>query len=133
MTHVYPVIISHVPDASHYPYLVTIPDFNSNTQGRDVPNAIFMARDAIGLMGITMEDDHEAIPAPSPPDAVEAEPGDIVTLVDVDFAAYRRQNDMRVVRRNCTLPAWLDTEAKKAKINVSAVLQSALKQELHLA
>ena len=133
MLHAYPVILSHVPDGSPYPYLVTIPDFNSNTQGKDVPDAIFMARDAIGLMGITMEDDHEAIPAPSQLSGIEAQSGDIVTLVDVDFTEYRRQNDMRTVRRNCSLPAWLDAEATKAKINVSAVLQNALKKELHLA
>jgi len=133
MLHAYPVILSHVPDGSPYPYLVTIPDFNSNTQGKDIPDAIYMARDAIGLMGITMEDDQEAIPAPSQLSEVDAESSDIVTLVDVDFAEYRRQNDLRTVRRNCSLPAWLDAEATKAKINVSAVLQSALKQELHLA
>ena len=133
MLHAYPVILSYVPDDSPYPYLVTIPDFGSNTQGKDVPDAIYMARDAIGLMGITMEDGHEAIPAPSNLGTVTAEAGDIVTLVDVDFAEYRRQNDLRTVRRNCSLPAWLDAEAAKAKINVSAVLQNALKQELHLA
>ena len=97
-----------------------------------MPDAIYMARDAIGLMGIAMEDDHETIPAPSLLGAVESEPGDIVTLVDVDFSEYRRKNDLRTVRRNCSLPAWLDVEATRAKINVSAVLQNALKQELDL-
>ena len=35
-----------------------------------------------------------------------------------------------MVRRNITLPSWLDFEATKAKINVSKVLQEALKKEL---
>lgn len=133
MRYAYPIIISYAPDGGPYPYLVTIPDFSSNTQGKDIPDAIYMARDAIGLMGITMEDDGEVLPAPSQISAVEAAAEDIVTLVDVDFSEYRRQNDMRTVRRNCSLPAWLDEEATKAKINVSAVLQNALKQELHLS
>jgi predicted RNase H-like HicB family nuclease len=115
-------------------FIVTIPDFNLNTQGRDVPEAIFMARDAIGLMAIDNEDDGIANPAPSPISSMKKIKADeILTLVDVDFAEYRRQNDLRTVRRNCSLPAWLDAEANKAKINVSAVLQNALKQELHLA
>ena len=46
MLYAYPVVLSHLPDGSPYPYMVTIPDFNSNTQGQDVPDAIFMARDA---------------------------------------------------------------------------------------
>ncbi len=57
---------------------------------------------------------------------------DIVSLVDVDFAEYRRQHDLRTVRRNVTLPSWLNFEAEKSGVNVSAILQRALKQELHI-
>jgi len=128
MLQAYPVIISKGKSM----YLISIPDFNLQTQGKDVPDAIYMARDAIGLMGIDNEDDGIENPPPSSIDAMKTNTGDIVTLVDVDFADYRRQNDMRSVRRNCSLPAWLDAEATLAKINVSAVLQNALKQELHL-
>jgi len=47
-------------------------------------------------------------------------------MVDVDFTAYRRKLDNRTVRRNVTLPNWLDYEARKADLNVSKVLQEAL-------
>ena len=57
----------------------------------------------------------------------------IVTLVDVDFAEYRRKNDLKTVKKNCTLPSWLSFEAEKAGINFSAVLQSALKKELKIS
>ena len=111
-----------------------MPDFNINTQGTDYADAMEMARDAIGLVGIDMEDDKEEIPKPSPIETIKPEhDGDVVTLVDVDFAEYRRKNDMRTVRRNVSLPSWLDSAAKEADINVSAVLVRALKQELHVA
>ena len=111
-----------------------VPDFSINTQGKNYTDAIEMARDAIGLMGIDMEDEKEALPQPSSMEAVKIEHADdVVTLVDVDFDAYRRQNDMRSVRKNCTLPAWLNFEAEKAGVNFSAVLQNALKQELGLS
>ena len=58
--------------------------------------------------------------------------GAIVSLVDVDFAEYRRKNDMRVVKKNCTIPSWLNFEAERAGVNFSAVLQAALKNELHI-
>lgn len=113
--------------------VVYIPDFNINTQGVDYAEAMEMARDAIGLMGIDMEDDKETIPAPSALETVKGEQaGDIVTLVDVDFGEYRRKNDMKTVRRNVSLPSWLDMAAKEAEINVSAVLAKALKQELQI-
>ena len=109
-----------------------IPDFAIGTQGDSIPEAMEMARDAIGLMGIDMEDDGKSLPIPSTLESVSKGPGDIVTLVDVDFTEYRRQNDMRSVRRNVSLPCWLNAAAEKAGINVSAVLQAALKQQLHL-
>ena len=125
----YPIVLTPTQKG----YVVYFPDFDANTQGKDVADAIYMARDAIGLLGIDMEDDGKPLPRPSALADVPHEANETVTLVDVDFTAYRRQNDMRSVRRNCTLPAWLDAEAAKAKINVSAVLQNALKQELHIA
>lgn len=115
--------------------VVYIPDFNINTQGKDIPEAIEMARDAIGLIGIDMEDDGESLPEASNFETAqkEAPAASIISLVDVDFAEYRRKNDMRTVKKNCTIPSWLNFEAEKAGINFSAVLQGALKKELHLA
>jgi len=113
--------------------VVYVPDFNINTEGTDLADAMEMARDAIGIMGIDMEDDHERIPDASDLASVAgAYPNDIVTLVDVDFTEYRRRNDLRTVRRNVSLPSWLNAAAEKANLNVSAVLQAALKAELHL-
>jgi len=129
MKNAYPIVLT--PDKIGY--VVYIPDFDINTEGDTLTEALEMARDAIGLMGIDMEDENRELPAPSEPNSITKEnEDDIVTLVDVDFTAYRKQNDTRSVRRNVTLPAWLDYEAEKSKINVSAVLQKALKKELKL-
>ena len=130
MKNAYPVIMTQGKEF----IVVFIPDFNINTQGKDVPDAIEMARDAIGLMGIDMQDNGESLPKSSSITSVQAEApsGAIVSLVDVDFAEYRRKNDMRVVKKNCTIPSWLNFEAEKAGINFSAVLQAALKSALHL-
>ena len=128
MKNSYPIILT--PDSTGY--VVDIPDFQIGTQGDSIPEAMELARDAIGLMGIDMEDDGKTLPQPSALESVSKCPGDIVTLVDVDFTEYRRQNDTRTVRRNVSLPSWLNAAAEKAGLNVSAVLQSALKQQLHL-
>jgi hypothetical protein len=91
---------------------------------------IGMARDALGLMGIDMEDDAEPFPPPTPLGDVERDSGDIVSLIDVDLSGYRRRIEQRSVRRNVTLPSWLDYAAEKAGVNVSAILQEALKEKL---
>ena len=128
MKAVYPAIFTKVDDG----YAVHVPDFPLDTQGDTLPEAMEMARDAIGIMGIDLEDDKKPIPKSSQPGEISCADNEFVGLIDIDFCAYRRANERRTVRRNVSLPSWLDVEAEKAGINVSAVLQSALKQELNL-
>lgn len=128
MKKAYPIILT--PDSDGY--TVYIPDFNANTQGNDLAEAIEMARDAIGIMGIDMEDDKKALPEPSSTANFKVNENELVSLVDVDFSEYRRKNEMKVVKKNCTLPSWLCYEAEKANINFSQILQAALKKELNI-
>ena len=80
MKNAYPIILSK--GENHI--IVYIPDFNIGTQGDDYADAIEMARDAIGLMGIDMEDEKEDIPKPSDIRGIRKEhDDDIITLVDV--------------------------------------------------
>lgn len=126
----YPVILTKCEDGSGY--LVSIPDFDNNTFGETIPEAIEMARDAINLLGVTYEDKKWALPTPSDIAALHCEANEIKTLVDADPDAYRRMLDNRSVKKNCTIPSWLNEKAEQANINFSAVLQSALKEQLHI-
>ena len=87
MKKAYPIILT--PD--DIGYTVYIPDFKANTQGEDLAEAMEMARDAIGLMGIDMKDDKKTFPEPSEIKDFNVDTSDIVTLVDVDFSDYRRK------------------------------------------
>lgn len=129
MKNSYPIVLT--PDATGY--VVYVPDFDINTQGANLSEAIEMARDAIGLMGIDLEDDKKEIPNPSPIHSVTAADDEIVSLVDVDFSAYRRRYEVRSVRKNVTIPSWLNEAAEKANLNFSAILQDALKTELSIS
>jgi predicted RNase H-like HicB family nuclease len=124
----YPVIFTKLSDG----YAVHAPDFPLDTQGGDMADAIEMARDAIGIMGIDMEDDKKMLPKPSDPNIINISDSEFISMVDIDFTAYRKANERRTVRRNVSLPSWLNMEVEKAGINVSAVLQAALKQELQI-
>lgn len=94
MKKAYPVILSQGEK-----FIVAyVPDFEINTQGEDVADVIEMVRDAIGVVGIDMEDDGEALPEPTAVSEVKTDSAaDIITLVDVDFGEYRRKNDIRAV------------------------------------
>jgi predicted RNase H-like HicB family nuclease len=144
MKTIYTAIITETTDKK-IPYLVYVPDFDAATQGVDLADALYMAEDLISLCGVNLEDNGKALPTSTPIEDVDmsvshwaefSEPSEIVsefkTLIPVDFDLYRRKLKNTAVRRNVSLPAWLDAEATKAGINVSALLQSALKQELHV-
>lgn len=127
---IYPIIITQTGKDD---FFVQIPDMDIATQGTSLENAIDMARDAISLMAVDMEDDGRKLPDASEISSLKTEnSSDIVTLVDADIAAYRRMLDNRAVRKNCTIPSWLNEMAEQANINFSAVLQEALKQRLQI-
>ncbi len=48
------------------------------------------------MIGLDIEDDGDPLPVPSK--SVPHQDNEIVSLVDVDLAAYRRAHDMRTVR-----------------------------------
>ncbi len=136
MRKVYPVIFTPVNDNKDT-VLIEVPDLEILTEGYGMADAVNMARDAIGLKGIYFEDEKREIPEPSRIQDINIQEGTFaedgegcVSLVDIDFTEYRRKVDNKTVRRNVTLPNWLNQEADKANINVSRVLQEALMTKL---
>ena len=121
MKAVYPIILTPTESG----YVVFVPDLDINTEGTDLA-------DAIGIWGISEEDAGRKIPQASGTMPHPAE-NEIVTLVDIDFTAYRRANDLRTVRKNVTLPSWLNDLAEKNGVNFSQVLQESLKERLHVS
>lgn len=127
MKNVYPVLFTKT-DTN---VLVEVPDLDILTEGKDMNDAINMARDSIELKCVSMEDAKEEIPSPS--ESLDVNEGvfsgegiTLVSFVDVDSSEYRRKIDTRTVRRNVALPSWLNYEAEKAGVNVSRILQEAL-------
>lgn len=49
-----------------------------------------------------------------------------------NLAAYRKANDLKTIRKNVTLPSWLNSVAEEAGINFSQILQEGLKKKLRL-
>lgn len=109
-----------------------VPDFSIASHGETVVEAIDATRHMIGAKGLEIEDLGDEIPKPFSAGAIEQDEGEFISLIDIDFDEYRRAHDMRTVRRNVSLPSWLNVAADKAGLNVSAVLQDALKKELNI-
>lgn len=107
---------------------VKIPDIEGGfTQGKDVFDAVEMAKDAIGNLLEDMK--QKEYPKPSDLDDIDIDDNQKVVYVDVDMGEFRRKNP-RIVRRNVTIPEYLNVMAKNKKINVSKVLSDALEEKL---
>ena len=136
---VYPTLIEKSDDI----YLVFVPDLMIYTEGKDLPDAIEMARDAISLKCLSIEDSKKEIPGPSNYEKAidlaksihEGEKFDytkgIITTVDADLTRYRKKLDKKMVRKNLTIPSWMNVEAKRLNLNISRVLQDALEERFH--
>jgi Uncharacterised protein family (UPF0150). len=134
----YPTLIEQDEDM----FLAYVPDLEAYTQGESLEDAIYMARDIISMKCITLEDNGIPLPKASTYDAAIARAkeknfdedfdftGGICTMVDADLTAYRKKVDHKMVRRNVTLPSWMNEEAERLKLNVSRILQEALKEKI---
>ena len=135
MKNVYPVFFTKTDTV----VLVEVPDLEILTEGTDMSDAIEMARDAIELKCVSMEDDGTEIPLPSEINDLDVNNGifaeegaTVISFVDIDSGEYRRKIDTKTVRKNVTIPSWLNYEAEHAGINVSRVLQEALMKVLNV-
>lgn len=123
MLYTYTAVISE-EDGVFY---AKVPDVDGCiTTGKSLSEAIELITDALSLSLVVLED--EAV-QPNPATAqslLSHEPGDILTIIQVDTIKYRSQIDTRAVRKNVSLPAWMSSLADKRGINCSKVLQDAL-------
>ena len=133
MKYVYPAIFTTEEEN----ILVSVPDLPGlHTFGKNMADALYMVQDAIEMWLWDAENKGEVIPQASSQAIVAKiceEPDQIVSLIAADTDEYRRQNDNRAVKKNLSIPAWLNHKAEKANAPFSQILQQALKDYLHIA
>ena len=108
-------------------YAVEVPDLPGCTSGGEtLAEAIIMATDAASGWVLTELEDGKPVPRASPIEAIRPEDGGFVSMLVLDMDAYAEKYGNRVVRKNLTIPAWLNTFAEARHINFSQVLQDSL-------
>ena len=131
MKYVYPALFHTEDDGI---FFISFPDLDGCfTQGRSIAEGMDMAADALDLVLWHMEEGRMPIPEPSPLQKLNVEHGDFLTLIGADTLAYRKQHDTKAVRKNLSIPRWLDTLATERNINFSNILQNALMRELGIS
>lgn len=122
---VYPALFEPYEDGSGF--TVTVPDLpGCVTEGDNLADAISMAQDAAsGWVLDELEDGNPAPPA-STINSIPTDGNSFVSLLSLDMDTYAAKYGNKAVRKNLTIPAWLNTFAENQKINFSQVLTDAL-------
>lgn len=108
-------------------YAVVVPDLPGCVSGGDtLAEAILMGTDAASGWVLDALEDGKAAPAASPLESIVPDPGGFVNVLVLDMDAYAEKYGEKAVRKNLTIPAWLNTFAEKNHINFSQVLQDSL-------
>ena len=96
--------------------------------------AVDMAIDAASGWSLLTLEDNELLPAASDIKKVSADEYEngFVSLISVDLDEYSKKFGTKAVKKNLTIPAWLNTLAEKKNVNFSQVLQDALAEYLGL-
>lgn len=138
---VYPAIFHKTIEGG---YIVIFPDLdNGATEGRTIEEAMKMAEDYIGTW---LYDDFikgKDLPKASNINEISLDiPEDekdfyidgesFKTLVSLDMIRYVNECKSTTVRKNVTIPSWLNEMGKNYNLNFSNLLQEAIKKELNI-
>lgn len=123
---VYPAIFKPFSDQSGG-YVIEFPDLpGCVTEGKNLEQAIEMGIDAASGWILGELEDGEKIPPASSYSEIIAPDGGMVNMLLLDIDSYEERYGEKAVRKNLTIPAWLNTFAEKNNINFSKILQEAL-------
>ena len=111
-------------------FCVIVPDLpGCISEGDSLTNAIAMGEDAASGWILGELEDGNKIPPASDIKDIHPDPeiGDgFVSLLSLDMDAYAAKYGSKSIRKNLTIPAWLNTFAEAEQLNLSKVLQDAL-------
>lgn len=137
MLSMYPAVFSKEENG----FSVIFPDLNNlATCGETLEEAMDMAIECLAGYLYDCKIDGDEVPPASklseinPEElakSLDIELGEyFVNIVSVDFMAYAKEHFEKSVRKNLTIPAWLNDRALELGINFSQVLQEALMEKI---
>lgn len=88
------------------------------------------AIDRLQLEIFDYEEENRELPKPTHPKDIKLKHNQYIQLFEVYMPIFRKEINESRVKKNCTIPFWLNELAVKENINFSRVLVDGLKREL---
>lgn len=129
MKQYYPAVFLREADGQ---YSVSFPDLpEAITCGENLEQAIEMAKECLGLCLEGRKEDGEEIPL-AHFENIKTKENEMIVSVEFDSIEFNKKYNNKSVRKNVTIPAWLNELAEEDNINFSNVLQNALIKILNI-
>ncbi len=112
-------------------FTITFPDLpGCVTEGSNMDEAVYMAKDVLAGFLYGMEEDGEEIPEASTPSSIDLPQGAFISIIEVRTDYIRDEIENKAVKKTLTIPKWLNDAAEKENVNFSQLLQFAIKERL---
>lgn len=122
---VYPAIFYPFEEGNGY--TVEVPDLpGCVSEGDTLADAILMGTDAASGWILDELEDGNDLPAASAISDLQPEDGGIVNLLVLDMDTYAEKYGSKAVRKNITIPAYMDTYLENHGMSLSKVVQDAI-------
>ncbi|HEL2440526.1 TPA: type II toxin-antitoxin system HicB family antitoxin [Streptococcus suis] len=110
-------------------YWVEFPEFSGGTQGDNLEEAMYNARDFLESSIAFYIDEGMELPKVSDIKELSA-PDGFVSMIQADPTPYIKNN--KAIRKNVTVPEWLTKLADREGLNYSEILTTALETRLQV-
>ena len=121
---VYPAVFSDNGDGS---YTIKFPDLKGCiTYGENAAEALLMAQDAACGWILGELEDGKTIPTASDTKKIKLKEYETLSLMVLDIDKYAEMYGSKTVKKNTTIPAWLNTFGEQRHVNYSKILTDAL-------
>lgn len=134
---VYPAIFHKCNDAEGY--FITFPDFEGASQAETEKECIYMAQDFLGITLYEFLVENKEFPKPTSIKDVTIEDDgytivedSFISLVGIDIHKYAKEMERETIRKNVTIPSYLNEMGKNYNINFSKLLTEALEKEFEI-
>ena len=113
---------------------ITFPDLpGCLPYAQTMEEAFANAKEALQLHLFGMEEDNEEIPYPTQVSSITLNKNDTIAMIEAWMPPFREKMSNKSTSKTVTIPRWLDTLAKKERVNYSHIFQEALKSYLGVA
>ncbi|ANM47501.1 type II toxin-antitoxin system HicB family antitoxin [Streptococcus suis] len=110
-------------------YWVEFPEFSGGTQGDNLEEAMYNAREFLESSIALYIDEGMELPKASDIKELSA-PDGFVSMIQADPTPYIKNN--KAIRKNVTVPEWLTKLADREGLNYSEILTTALETRLQV-